>query len=612
MNYQEGGKVPGKAKVKGDSLKNDTVDIKASPGELIIPRTIVAKGIDAISAFAEGHLSGSKKHNFSEGGTVEKDESLWDKVKSSFEEDKPKTKTPVRPLDPDKAKSFSSVFNSDKYAEGGIVEPAFDPDKYLAEKVGSQQITSNDSFDPDKYLAEKTGKPTELSALDKTIPLIGGTGRGYLKGALNTLPTAGMLGGGAVGAAAGPIGAVGGAGLGSVAGEALKRVGEKYLLNENPKSREEYYSGLGKAGLEGATSEMGGQSIGAAGKMLAESKAGQYVGEKIGKIGSKIGEAFTGVPEKEIETYAKNADEIKAMAKASDNSTAEAADQMRDKFSKSIKQTRQGLSNQIDPILRNSEKRVDASPIINALQESKAKIDPDFYPEQVKQVDDLIKTIGKKVDDGTMTVFDAHQVKQLLQEKASSAYSKPGDIFSIGTEAANAAKAGAAESRKIVNKAEPVIAKVNDQLSHLHDIEDLMNSNLISSGKPEAALMAAGSGGNARNAKVLSDLGKMTNTDMLSDAQKLAAMRTFGSPKLMAADTTGKAAGRMGLAAGLGFLAGGPTGAVGAAAITSPAALRTAIDAGQITKGMLKNPQVQTMLGKGLLKKAEEIFDKNK
>lgn len=37
----EGGKVPGKAKVKGDSPKNDTVETMLSPGELVIPRSVM-------------------------------------------------------------------------------------------------------------------------------------------------------------------------------------------------------------------------------------------------------------------------------------------------------------------------------------------------------------------------------------------------------------------------------------------------------------------------------------------------------------------------------------------------------------------------------------------
>jgi len=38
---KSGGHVPGQAKVKGDSLKNDTVNAKLSPGEIVIPRSVV-------------------------------------------------------------------------------------------------------------------------------------------------------------------------------------------------------------------------------------------------------------------------------------------------------------------------------------------------------------------------------------------------------------------------------------------------------------------------------------------------------------------------------------------------------------------------------------------
>jgi hypothetical protein len=47
-----GGKVPGKANVKGDDKANDTVPTMLSPGEIVIPRTVVAKGPDAIKTFA--------------------------------------------------------------------------------------------------------------------------------------------------------------------------------------------------------------------------------------------------------------------------------------------------------------------------------------------------------------------------------------------------------------------------------------------------------------------------------------------------------------------------------------------------------------------------------
>lgn len=41
MAANKGAMVPGKASVSGDSLKNDTVDAKLSPGEIVIPRSVV-------------------------------------------------------------------------------------------------------------------------------------------------------------------------------------------------------------------------------------------------------------------------------------------------------------------------------------------------------------------------------------------------------------------------------------------------------------------------------------------------------------------------------------------------------------------------------------------
>lgn len=52
MCMKHGGKVPGKAKVAGDSPKNDTVDAKLSPGELVVPRS-AANDDEEFDAFME-------------------------------------------------------------------------------------------------------------------------------------------------------------------------------------------------------------------------------------------------------------------------------------------------------------------------------------------------------------------------------------------------------------------------------------------------------------------------------------------------------------------------------------------------------------------------------
>jgi hypothetical protein len=399
---------------------------------------------------------------------------------------------------------------------------------------------------------------------------------------------------------------VAGAGLGGAAGKALQNIGEKYLLGEN-KTRKDVYLDPLISGSESAAGEAASQSIGPALQAASQTKAGQAVGGLLSKIGDKIGsgaakvgEMFTGVPEQEIKTYAKNADEIKAMAANSNNDTHEAANQMREKFEKSIQGTKNQMNNKIQSTLEASDKTVDPTKITDALEKFKGTIDKDLYPEQVSQVQDLLDKVSTKIKNGQMSVQDANNVKRFLQDKASSAYRSPGQTGSLGTESANAAKNAAATTRKIVNDAEPSIAAANSKLAELHDIQDNMNMNLISSGKPEAALLSAGNGGNARNVSALKQLGESTGIDMLSDAQKLSAMRTFGSPKLMPADSTGKAVGRMGLGAGLGYLVGHAPGLVIGSALTSPAALRTAIDAGQMGGGLLKqvlqSPQGQRLL----------------
>lgn len=75
----EGGHVPGKAVVKGDSLKNDIVDAKLSPGEIVIPRSIVnhPNAAQLAAKFVQDTLN--KKKNFADGGLTE-DADISDEV----------------------------------------------------------------------------------------------------------------------------------------------------------------------------------------------------------------------------------------------------------------------------------------------------------------------------------------------------------------------------------------------------------------------------------------------------------------------------------------------------------------------------------------------------
>lgn len=74
-DLKEGGKVSGKAQVKGDSIKNDTVPAMLSPKEIVIPRSITMhpNAPELAAQFVREHLKkgGSGKKNFDEGGMAD-------------------------------------------------------------------------------------------------------------------------------------------------------------------------------------------------------------------------------------------------------------------------------------------------------------------------------------------------------------------------------------------------------------------------------------------------------------------------------------------------------------------------------------------------------------
>jgi hypothetical protein len=494
------------------------------------------------------------------------------------------------------------------------VADQFDPDKYLAEKRGGQLVASNSSgFDPDKYLAEKTGRQ---SLLDAELPLSLGTPRGYIKGALNALPAAGSIAGGLVGAGGGTLvepgggtvaGGVAGAGLGSIAGQNLKTLGEQYLLGEKAPTREEYYSGLAGAGLEGASNQIGGEILGNVVGRAANSKAGKYVIDKAGKGAAKVASALSGVPENEIKTYAQNADEINAMAKASDNDSQEMADQLRQKLNSKIQQKRMGLNEQISKTLEARKGQfVDPTSVLDELEKAKGQLNTKLRGPEIQEIDDLAKKVKELAPEGSLSLKDAHDLKEYLQDLAEGSYQKGGQVFQVGDKTARAAKGAAAKVRLLVNDAAPEVASANNQLAELRGISNVMNKNILAEGKTAASLYAAGSGGNAANAKVLKRLGAATGEDMLGEAEKLAAARTFGKPSLLPVDTTGKSLTRMGVAGVGGYLMGGVPGAVVMEGLASPAALKAGIlsgrAAGRAGSGLLSVPAASgLLLRKGLV-----------
>lgn len=319
---------------------------------------------------------------------------------------------------------------------------------------------------------------------------------------------------------------------------------------------------------------------------------------------AKVASALSGLPEKTIQTYIEKGDDIAKIYKKYGKDFSSAADDMRASWSKSIQETRGALNKQIENALetggnkpmalsvkelKNGEKVAD---ILAPFHEAKSKLNPKLNADKISEIDDLMSTVDSLIGGRKeITVLEANQLKNFLQEAAKGSYSKGGQIYTRGSEAANAAKQSAAITRKRLNEAAPEIAKANNQHAILHDLESKINKNLISPGKSDSALFSAGSGAGTRPRKQLEQIGNLTGRDVLGEAEKLSSAKEFGNAGLTTLDVTGKGVERTGKGAVAGGLLGSAVGApvpgaIIGAALTSPLGIKTAIDVGQISMGV--------------------------
>src|SRR5260221_690902 len=133
------------------------------------------------------------------------------------------------------------------------------------------------------------------------------------------------------------------------------------------------------------------------------------------------------------------------------------------------------------------DQTVEAKPILDAIEAQKSKINAKLNPEKLAEIDAVSEKIKRVVNEkGMMSVQDLNDVKNDLQETAKGAYSKAGQIFTVGKDTQTAAKGGAAQARKMLNTAASEVADANNQLAQMHGLEKNMNGNLIAPGKPEA------------------------------------------------------------------------------------------------------------------------------
>lgn len=281
------------------------------------------------------------------------------------------------------------------------------------------------------------------------------------------------------------------------------------------------------------------------------------------------------VAEKNIKTYAKKTKQIDEIIKRSGGDITDEADRLRESLSKGIQQSKQKLGRQIGDALETypTDKVVDSSKITQTLDRWKSRLDPDYQGEQIAEIQNMIEKIQKKGD--FLSVQDLNKTVDFLQESAKPSYLKGGQIFARGNEAAKASKSAAAEARRILNELAPEVKQANSKLAQMHQIESRMNRNILKAGSPEGALLAAGSGANQRNARMLQALEAVSGVPVASRAAELSAVKAFGNAPIFSLPQTGRAL--LGFSLGQGL--GGQEGAAIGAALSSPQVLRRLIQA---------------------------------
>lgn len=402
---------------------------------------------------------------------------------------------------------------------------------------------------------------------------------------VNALPAIGGIIGGAVATPAdvvlGPYGTVAGAGLGAMFGASLKNVINSYIdPQQAPKSDSEAIKNVIEEGAANAAFQ-------GAGNIVAKgiSAAAPYVKSGIKSGATKLASAISGESEKTIETYAKNTDAVNKIIKSSGGDMTAAADNIRAELSSGVQKAKNAINNRISKTIEASGNtaRIDETPILDALNTAKSKLNPNFDASAIAEIDDMVSTIMAEAktgrSDGGLTADGLYRAKKFLNEAAKSSYTKDGQIFSRSDAASRAAKYASDRAREAIRQNVPEIAQADKELSRLYQIESRMNKNLLSPGKSDSALFAAGEGANPRNAATLRELEKVSGVPVMQRIEQLSSARAFANPAVIPSGTTGKVAARMGTGALIGGLLDGTEGALIGGALASPLTLKYGINA---------------------------------
>lgn len=360
-------------------------------------------------------------------------------------------------------------------------------------------------------------------------------------------------------------------------------------------------------------------------------KAGEVapkIGGGVASVGRKLSAELTGIPDKEIEAYAMRTDKVNdIISKSKDQGKFDsqiAANHMRDNINNDVARTTKELNGQISQVLKTTpqDKVFSSAPIKQSLTDSISQLHPVYQSEDIPKVQKLISKIDQTAPSGFMSAQDLQSTKQYLYDASKGSYKEGHEFFGSSSEVSNAAKQAGFVAKTALDAAPGLEAlkNANRQLSQLHDIEDALGSSILDKNKQAGSLYSVGGGSNPKDALALKQLGGVTGQNYLEGITDMSAARSFGNASLLSDIKTGRSI----LGPAIGAAIGGAGGAVlgghemaymGAkfgggigAVISSPTALKAAINAGQISQDAMSavgkafgvNPQNLTTMARVL------------
>jgi len=321
--------------------------------------------------------------------------------------------------------------------------------------------------------------------------------------------------------------------------------------------------------------------------------------DKVSHVPKVVASKLSNVPLESIEQYSKHMPEMNAtigeLGSDAGNWAAH-ADEMKVRWNKAVQGKKRELGNNIRKDLKQYDgfdMRGKVESLYHESEDLLAGVNPNISTETVRYVRGVQKKFEGLLEQKWVSPVEYHDLKLELQDLSRTAYLKDGQFMTSPKKGAEIVSRLGRQARKDLEYLAPEQASANKALSRLHEIEKKMNKNLFKENGVDSGILGAGRNLNGRNVKTLSELGEFAGYDFLDDAKKYAATKDFSSPGYLPNWTTGKSLTAM-IPSALAYLYGGQAAGLTVGAMTSPLALKTAMNTGRLSKDVVKG-----MLGVG-------------